>query len=123
MDATRRPLPPEVALALTLRANILGRRGRGRMFLPGFYSDPNSVDADGAVYSGLATSILGWTQTLIAALENAPGAEEYGPLVVVTSAGKSDGVRPVEIRVGSHWDVQRRRQTQATETYTSAAIT
>lgn len=122
VDASRRPLPPEVALALTLRANILGRRGRGRMFLPGFYSDPNSVDADGCVYSGLATTILGYAQTLIAALENAPGSEAYGPLVVITSAGKPDAVRPVEVRVGNHWDVQRRRQTQATETYTSATI-
>ena len=42
----RRPFPPEVALALSLRAGVLGRRGRGRMYLPGFPVEPNTVDAD-----------------------------------------------------------------------------
>jgi hypothetical protein len=55
-------------------------------------------------------------------LEDAPGTEEYGPLVMVTSSGSSTGVRPAEIRVGNHWDAQRRRQHQVPEVYTIQAL-
>lgn len=112
--------PPEVAVAVTLRANVLGRRGRGRVYLPGLNTSVSATD--GTVSSAFRSSAAGAMVTLISNLEDAPGTEEYGPLVMVTSAGSSVAVRPAEVRVGSHFDAQRRRQHQVPETYTVTAL-
>jgi hypothetical protein len=113
---------PEVALALTLRAPIIGRRGRGRMYLPALSTSSSVVGGDGTVASTVTTAILAAAATLIASLEDAPGVEQFGPIVTVMSAGNASGVRPSQIRVGNHFDVQRRRQRQIAETYTTTAL-
>jgi hypothetical protein len=46
----------------------------------------------------------------------------FSPLVIVTSAGNATAVRPSQVRVGNHIDVQRRRQAQVKETYAAAAL-
>jgi hypothetical protein len=112
--------PPEVALAVSLRANVLGRRGRGRIYFPGLITTESA--SDGTVASATRTAFASAMGTLVTNLEDAPGTEEYGPLVMVTSSGSSTGVRPAEIRVGNHWDAQRRRQHQVPEVYTIQAL-
>lgn len=114
------PLPPEVAVALSLRAPISGRRGRGRMYLPGL--SLNQLAMDGTVKTDFAGAMNTAAKALFTALEDAPGTEGYGPIVTIMSAGSSVGVRPSQVRVGSHFDVQRRRQHQADESYTSLAL-
>lgn len=112
--------PPEVALALSLRAPVLGRRGRGRVYIPGLITTVGATD--GTVASASRTTFAGYLATLVTNLEDAPGTEEYGPVVMVTSAGSATAVRPSEVRVGSHFDAQRRRQHQVPETFTVQAL-
>lgn len=113
-------LPPEVALACSFRANVIGRKGRGRFYFPAISTQ--YCDANGLADSTMRTALLGYVQTLVTNLENAPGTEVMTPLLMVTSAGSANAVRPSESRIGSHWDVQRRRQAQVKETYTIGAL-
>jgi len=114
-------LPPEVALAVSFRAGIIGRRGRGRMYLPGL-SSTACVTGDGTVMSSAATALVNATVTLVSNLQDMPGTEEYGPTVAVMSAGSATAVRPTQVRVGNHFDAQRRRQHQVPEAYTSGTL-
>lgn len=113
-------LPPEVALAASLRAPIIGRRGRGRIYIPGIGDGMRA--ADGTVASTPASAVASALKTLVTNLEDTPGTEVYGPTVVVMSANSTTAVRPSQVRVGSHFDVQRRRQHQATETYSTQSL-
>ena len=115
-------LPPENAIACTFRAPIVGRRGRGRFYLPAFSSVSTVLDTDGTVKSSYRTTLAGYLTTLIGNLENGPGTPVYEPMLAVLSAGSSTAVRPAQVRVGSHWDVQRRRQHQVVEEYTSVDL-
>lgn len=112
--------PPEVAVAVSLRANVVGRAGRGRFYVPGLCTSVSA--SDGTVSSTARTNFASRMATLITNLEDAPGTEEYTPLVVIMSAGSLTGIRPAEIRVGSHFDSQRRRQHQVPETYTITSL-
>jgi hypothetical protein len=60
--------------------------------------------------------------TLITNMQDIPGVEDYGPIVSVLSAGSATAVRPAQVRVGDHFDVQRRRQHQVPETYSSVSL-
>jgi hypothetical protein len=113
--------PPELACAVSFRAPVIGRRGRGRFYMPAL--SKNAIDGtNGTVASATRTGLRDAAATLVANLENLPGTEEYTTLVAVMSAGSETAVRPSEIRVGDHWDVQRRRQDQALEVYSSVAL-
>ena len=113
--------PPELAVAVSLRAGILGRRGRGRMYIPALAVTTIS-GTDGTLVSANATTLATALKTLVTNFEDAPGTEVMTPLVMVTSAGSAEGVRPSQVRVGNHFDVQRRRQAQIKETYTTQAL-
>lgn len=113
-------LPPEVAVCVSLRAPISGRTGRGRMYLPAL--NVGAVNTNGTVVVSTRTALASAFATLITDLEDAPGDETITPIVMVTSAGKATAVRPSEIRVGDHFDAQRRRQHQAVETYSVTAL-
>lgn len=119
-DVTK-AMPPECAIAVTWRANVLGRRGRGRIYMPGFTSG-NALNSDGTVSSGFRTTLSSNAKTMILNLDNPPGTPDYGPIVAVMSAGSSTAVRPAQVRVGSHWDSQRRRQQQMAEQYTDQTL-
>lgn len=83
----------------------------------------NSIEGTtGTVLEATRTALMNAAATLVANLEDIPGVEDYSPVVAVMSAGSATAVRPSEIRVGNHWDVQRRRQDQAVETYSSVAL-
>jgi len=114
-------LPPEVALAVSFRAPIIGRRGRGRFYIPAL-APSLTLAADGTASTGAITPLLAAAKTLSDNLKNVPGADNYTPMLSVLSAGSVTAVRPAEIRVGNHWDAQRRRQHQVPETYTSQAL-
>jgi hypothetical protein len=109
--------PPEVAVAVSLRANVIGRRGRGRMYIPGL--TVTQLDGDnGTVVAATRTALASALKTLVTNLNNPPGVPDYRPLVAVMSAGSVTAIRPAEVRVGDHFDVQRRRQHQVAETFT-----
>lgn len=113
--------PPEVAVAASIMAPVLGRRGRGRMYIPAIAGSARG--SDGVVASGYQTSLNTAMKTLIDDLQTAHDTVNlYMPLVVVTSAGKPTAVRPNQVRVGNHFDVQKRRQDQVKEAYASLAL-
>lgn len=112
--------PPELSVAVSLRAPIIGRRGRGRVYIPGLSTA--AIGANGTYNTGYNPGLLTGMQTLIGDLEDFPGVEDFTPIVCVMSAGSATAVRPTEVRVGNHLDVQRRRQHQVRETYTSLAL-
>ena len=111
---------PQVALAVTLRANIVGRKGRGRFYLPAL---PQSLATSDATASGTPrTTIIGHAKTLVDDLQNLPGFSLHTGIVAVTSAGASEAVRPVELRIGDRFDTIKSRRAQVDETYTELAL-
>lgn len=113
-------LPPENALAVSLRAPILGRRGRGRMFLPAM---AGAITTAGVVGATPRNTIKTALVTFVTDLNNLPGIDwPYRPSVCVSSAGAATAVRPSEVRIGSFMDVQRRRGDQVVESYETAAL-
>lgn len=116
-------LPPELAVAQSVGADILGRRGRGRWFLGGLTAGI-ALAPDGTVSATLAATLNTAAKALIdgiQAIDNSPLAS--GQMIcVVTSAGSATAVRPSYVRVGNHADAQRRRQHQIVETYTQTSL-
>lgn len=113
--------PPELAVAVSMRGAVLGRRGRGRVYVPALTIASINA-ADGTISVTTQNSLAAALVTLITDLENGPGTEVMTPLVMVTSAGAPMAVRPSQVRIGSHWDVQRRRQSQVPEVYATTAL-
>lgn len=113
-------LPPEVSIALSTRTAIVGKRGRGRMYLPAPAS--STSENDGTVLAAQAQILATQTQLLIAAIKNLPGVDQYDPEWLICSAASTTGVIPLEVRVGNHFDAQRRRQHQVDETYTTVPV-
>lgn len=111
-------LPPQNAVVVSHRTNQLGRKGRGRMFLPAHTADALSsqrltgsaitadLDAQEALLTGLAYSSLGW---------------QVRP--VITGGTFVDYAVIDRIECGDVVDTQRRRRNQMTETKTSRSIT
>ena len=110
---------PQLAMCLSLRAPILGRRGRGRVYIPGV----NQTNAsNGTVASATRTALTTAGKTLVDNLQNMVGWTTKLPIVAVMSAGSATAVRPSQIRMGNHFDIQRRRAGQSPETYTDLAL-
>jgi hypothetical protein len=112
--------PPEVALAVSLRAPVIGRRGRGRIYVPAL--GLTGLAADGTVSSAAQSAFAAAMVTLVGNLDNPPGVEDYGPRTSVMSATSTTAVRPSQVRVGNHFDVQRRRQHQVAESYATSTL-
>lgn len=108
--------PPELSVCVSFRAPILGRRGRGRFYLPAITTSWKGDN--GLVDSTVSTNTRTAAKTLIDNLQNlAGGPFTYMPIVGVSSAGATTAVRPFDVRIGNHFDVQKRRQDQVSEVY------
>ena len=112
--------PPQIACALSFRAPVMGRRGRGRMYLPAITQ--SQIGSDGTVASTMRTVVIGHLQTLVNDLQNVPGLSTYQPILSVLSPGSPTAVRPSELRIGDRWDTQTRRRQQVPEAYTVQAL-
>lgn len=113
-------LPPQVAFALSTRANLVGRRGRGRIYLPALAT--NMLATDGTVNTTNATALRTAFKNLIDAVQNQPGYTQNMPVVFVGSHDSADVVRPVEIRTGNRLDTIQSRRRQVAESYTVTAL-
>jgi hypothetical protein len=113
-------MAPQAALAVTLRANIVGRKGRGRFYLPALST--SMVSSDCIVSSTPKSTILNAAKTMIDGLQNLPGFSTFTGIVCVTSAGAATAVRPVELRIGDRVDTIKSRRAQVNETYTDLAL-
>lgn len=113
-------LPPQVAMALSLRADIIGRRGRGRIYLPALYN--GVLDASGIIDTTAATNLRNVFKTLVDALQNLPGTPDFIPIVSILSPGQATAVRPSQIRTGNRLDTIQSRRRQVAEAYTTLAL-
>lgn len=113
-------LPPQCALAISTRANILGRRGRGRIYLPAVSA--SNIDGEGRWASGYTTAARAAFVTYLNALQNLPGTPDYLPTLAIMSPGKTEAVRPSEVRTGNRVDTIRSRREQVSESYTATTL-
>ena len=114
--------PPELSVATSLRAPVLGRRGRGRWYLPGAAFNATAA-TEGKVSSAFRDNLCTWGKALVGAFEAAGGAHvDFVPIVAIGSATSATFYRPSQIRAGDHYDVQRRRQHQVAEVYTTQSL-
>ena len=112
-------MPPQIAVAISTRANILGRRGRGRIYLPAVGS---TYDTSGQITAAANTALRAAFVSYLNALQNLPGTPDYLPLLTIMSAGSTVGVRPSQVRVGNRHDTIRSRREQVPETYTTTEL-
>ena len=113
-------LPPQCATAVSLRAPVLGRRGRGRIYLPALAN--NQCDTTGVWATTQANTVRAAFVTLVNDLQNLPGAPDYLPLVSIMSPGQNTAFRPLEVRTGQRIDTIRSRREQTVESYTTTAL-
>ena len=85
-------LPPQCALAISMRAPIIGRRGRGRIYLPAVSA--GVIAADATISATPASNIRTAMATLIANLEDTPGAISLVPCVAVMSQHQAIPMMP-----------------------------
>lgn len=112
--------PPQLAVALSLRADIIGRRGRGRIYLPGM--GQSIIATDGTLATSSASTMRTAFKTCVDALQNLPGTPEAIPIVSVMSPGSATAVRPSQIRTGNRFDTIQSRRRQVAESYTTLAL-
>lgn len=113
-------LPPQIALALSTRSNLVGRRGRGRVYIPALVA--STLAGDGTVSTGNADAMRAAFKTLIDDLQSTPGFATMIPLVSTMSADSATVVRPVEVRTGNRLDTIQSRRRQVAESYTTTAL-
>jgi hypothetical protein len=120
--STHLTLPPEVACCASMRTAVLGRKGRGRVYVPAL--TVGALAPDGSVKPATATALATAVKTLNNNLANLPGFDPlmYNSGIVITSPGADTGVWPRESRVGNHFDVQRRRQLDEPQTNTTLSM-
>lgn len=117
---TSNSLPPQVAMALSTRANLVGRRGRGRVYIPALAT--SVIQADGTVAGTAGDGMRAAFKTLIDNLQAQPGFTLNQPILFVGSADSPTVVRPVELRTGNRLDTIQSRRRQVVETYTTTAL-
>lgn len=114
--------PPEVALCASLRTPIVGKRGRGRMYIPAMSQGSQTASAQGKVNVAAQTRIATALKTLVLDVSDLPGLDDMRADIVICSGNSTTAVVPREARVGDHFDAQRRRQHQVEETYVTQQI-
>lgn len=118
---TQAQASPEQAIAISLRAPIIGRRGRGRLYLPAL-SVGSTTAQDGTISGSLLTSLCDKVKLLVDTLQAVGSPLDAQPIVAVGSVGRETWVRPAEVRTGNLYDVQRRRGNSIRETYTALSL-
>lgn len=113
-------LPPQVAMALSSRANLVGRRGRGRVYIPALATAV--VAADGTIKTAEANAMRAAFKTLIDSCQSTPGFSVLQPIYMIGSADSPTVVRPTEIRTGNRLDTIQSRRRQVAESYTTTAL-
>lgn len=118
--------PPQSSVVLSLRSDVPGARGRGRLYWPALGA---GIDTNTLRISSPTTSVISMNAvTYLRAIQDAIKAEVYGgasPITVkLTVVSKTSGTRTDvnRIMVGNVIDTQRRRRDKLPETYAQAAF-
>lgn len=115
------PLPPQLSVVTSHRTGQIGRKGRGRMFIPGPATGTmvNSVIASSAVSGFLAAQVAFLEGVMIGTLT--PDNPHVRPAII--GAPWTQYALITSVDVGNVFDTQRRRRAQLLEARTSAAVT
>lgn len=114
-------LPIENAVVASHRTQLLGGKGRGRMYLPGLTA--GGMDGHGRLSSTLCSGDLAAQVGLLEGIQMTAGTT-FGwsvRAVVTGNPWKHYGVID-QVRVGNVADTQRRRRRQLDEVYTSGSV-
>lgn len=106
-------MPPQIAVVASLQTGARGPGGRGRMFLPVNGCTPTETILQPADQTLLLNAVLALTRSM-----NQSGSATAA--VVNKNAQTYSSIRAV--RVGSHFDTQRRRANKTPEQYQSASV-
>lgn len=119
--ASASQLPAQCAIAISSRANIVGRGGRGRFYLPAVAQ--TGMTADGQLGSTAMNALTAAFKVFIDSMQGVVGGFDLmNAIYVVTSAGRDRAVRPAEVRCGSLIDTIRSRRAQVDESYVVVAL-
>lgn len=106
-------LPPQVALAVTLRTALATRAGRGRFYLPPFAV--TQMDA-GRLPSATQADVLDQVEQMFDSLIG----NSHTPVIYHRNQASTTPITTVA--VGDVYDTQRRRRDSYVEAYVSAAL-
>ena len=112
-------MPPQLAAAVSLRAPIAGRRGRGRIYLPALSA---ALEPNGTLLTAATSNWRTNMKTLVESLANLPGISDYQLLVSLMSPDSASAVRPSQVRTGNRCDTIQSRRRQVPESYTTLAL-
>lgn len=114
-------LPPEVSSAVSLRTPVIGRRGRGRIYVPGVASTAN--DTHGFMTSSWQSNLASRAYDLMHALSiNPVGPTSTHVRPIITGKPWTHYGVVVEVDIGNVFDSQRRRRRQLTESRFPLAV-
>jgi hypothetical protein len=118
-------LPLQNSVVCSHRTSQVGRRGRGRMFLPpagtsviSTAGSSASKISDGAIAAALAAQV-----DLLEACQVSTATEGFGCYPAVIGKPWSSYGLITQVQVGNYMDTQRRRRGNLTETYASDTVT
>lgn len=116
------PLPVQNSVVASHRTNQLGRKGRGRMYLPTMAAD--GIDAGGKLTGGRQTAVLAAQVALISGLYySGSGTNLWNVRPIVTGKPYSRYGVISDVQVGNVIDTQRRRRDRLEETRMTTPIT
>ena len=119
--ATGGVLPLQCSAVISLRTSQVGRKGRGRFYLPGI--PRTQVGDNGMLGSGYTGSGFDNVQTFLDAIAFATTSPTPRYVdAIVTGGTYTDYGLVSEIRLGNVVDTQRRRRRSLTETYSILPI-
>lgn len=110
---TDEPLPPQVAVAVSLRTALATKAGRGRFYLPPLAT---GATLGGEIITAAVEAIVAGAQTALTGMATA------GFPCVVYHRDLRSGDVVNRIDVGTVFDTQRRRRNKLVESRTSASI-
>lgn len=113
-------LPLQIAVVASHRTPQTGRRGRGRMFLPGIAA--SFVGSDGQIAGTQRQDAADRQATFLEALTYVDVLTEWQIRPIVTGAPWTQYAFITQVQVGSVPDTQRRRRNALVETVSTATV-
>lgn len=114
-------MPLETAVAVSWQTPQIGRRGRGRVYLPAH--GVSSCDADGMILDGVCQddrdAAIAWLQD--SAVTSGIITQQWAIPIVTGDPWTAYG-EILEVRVGHVWDAQRRRRRSLQEAYVTGTV-
>lgn len=113
-------LPPQDSIALSWQTMQVGRRGKGRIYLP---SATSAALSQAKISSSAITDIGAAGVAFLEALAIVDAIPDHVNVKpIVTGAPYSDYGVIKQVKVGNIMDTQRRRRDRLTEVYTTSAV-